>query len=116
MGAAVSLALFALGAIFTFAVNAHPSGLSIQTVGVILMIVAVVGFGVALYRDRWRRRIVEDSIEQGAEPEMSLDDDSITIETTTPRPDHVVHEVVHDRVVTDDEPAGRRRYVDGPTA
>jgi hypothetical protein len=114
MGAAISLALFALGAIFAFAVHAHPSGLSIQTVGVILMIVAAVGFAWTLYREGWRRRLVEESIEGGAEP--VLDDDAVVIDTA-PRPDHVVHEVVRDRVVTDDdEIPARRRYVDGPTA
>jgi hypothetical protein len=44
MGLGVSLVLIAVGAILTWAVNAEVSGLDIQVVGVILMIVGVVGF------------------------------------------------------------------------
>ena len=39
----LSLLLVAVGAIFAFAVNATVSGLDIQTVGIILMIVGAVG-------------------------------------------------------------------------
>ena len=39
MGIGVSLILIAVGAILTWAVNASVSGLEIQTVGVILMVV-----------------------------------------------------------------------------
>jgi hypothetical protein len=43
MGIGVSLILIAVGAILTWAVNATVSGLDINTVGVILMIVGVIG-------------------------------------------------------------------------
>jgi hypothetical protein len=43
MGTAVSLLMIAAGAIMVWAVNATVSGLSIQTVGVILLIVGAVG-------------------------------------------------------------------------
>jgi len=43
MGLGVSLFLIAVGAILTFAVNATVSGLDINTIGWILMVVGVVG-------------------------------------------------------------------------
>jgi hypothetical protein len=43
MGVGVSILLIAVGAILTWAVNATVSGLEIQTVGVILLIVGIVG-------------------------------------------------------------------------
>ena len=44
MGLGVSLVLIAAGAILAWAVNAEVSGLDIQVVGVILLIVGIVGF------------------------------------------------------------------------
>ena len=43
MGVGVSILLIAAGAILTWAVTATVSGVSIQTVGVILLIVGIVG-------------------------------------------------------------------------
>lgn len=43
MGIGVSVFLIALGAILTFAVNADVSGISLDTVGVILMITGAIG-------------------------------------------------------------------------
>jgi hypothetical protein len=43
MGVGVSIILIAAGAILTWAVTATVSGVSIQTVGVILLIVGIVG-------------------------------------------------------------------------
>ncbi len=43
MGIGVSLILIAAGAILTWAVNAEVSGLELQTIGVILMVVGAVG-------------------------------------------------------------------------
>jgi Domain of unknown function (DUF6458) len=48
MGIGVSLLLIAAGAILTWAVNATVSGLDINTVGVILMVVGIVGFVLSL--------------------------------------------------------------------
>ena len=48
MGIGVSLILIAAGAILTWAVNATVSGLSIHTIGVILMIVGIVGLLLSL--------------------------------------------------------------------
>ena len=43
MGIGVSLILIAVGAILTWAVTAEVSGVEVQTVGVILMVVGLVG-------------------------------------------------------------------------
>ncbi|MBA3844207.1 MAG: hypothetical protein H0X39_16590 [Actinobacteria bacterium] len=48
MGIGVSLILIAVGAILTWAVNATVSGLDINTVGVILMIVGAIGLVLSL--------------------------------------------------------------------
>jgi Domain of unknown function (DUF6458) len=44
VGLGVSLILVAVGAILTWAVSAEVSGLDIQVIGVILMIVGIAGF------------------------------------------------------------------------
>jgi hypothetical protein len=66
MGIAVSLLLIAFGAILTWAVNKEPSGLDLDAVGVILMIVGLVGFvlGLIWWQSWWgggylRRRYVD---------------------------------------------------------
>jgi Domain of unknown function (DUF6458) len=48
MGIGVSLILIAVGAILTWAVNATVSGLDINTVGIILMVVGAVGLVLSL--------------------------------------------------------------------
>ena len=48
MGIGVSLILIAAGAILTWAVNATVSGVDINTIGVILMVVGVVGLILSL--------------------------------------------------------------------
>ena len=55
MGIAVSLLLIAFGAILTWAVNKEPSGLDLDAVGVILMVVGLVGFvlSVLMWRSWW---------------------------------------------------------------
>jgi hypothetical protein len=69
MGVGVSLILIAAGAILTWAVNATVSGVDIQTVGVILMVVGIVGLLLSLvFWSSWggfggarRRTYVEDA-------------------------------------------------------
>jgi Domain of unknown function (DUF6458) len=58
MGIGVGLILVAVGAVLTFAVNATVSGLDINTVGVILMIVGAVGVVLDLAIFAPRRRSV----------------------------------------------------------
>jgi hypothetical protein len=48
MGIGVSLILIAAGAILTWAVNATVSGLDINTIGVILMVVGIIGLVLSL--------------------------------------------------------------------
>lgn len=43
MGIGVSIFLLAVGAIMTFALNAEVSGINLDTVGVILMVVGIIG-------------------------------------------------------------------------
>ncbi len=43
MGIGVSIFLLAVGAIMTFALNAEVSGINLDTVGVILMVVGTIG-------------------------------------------------------------------------
>jgi hypothetical protein len=49
MGIGTSLFLIAVGAILRFAVDATVSGIEIQTVGLILIIVGVVGLLISLF-------------------------------------------------------------------
>jgi hypothetical protein len=93
MGVAVSLVLFALGAVLTFAVHADTSGLNLTVVGVIIMFVSAVGFAVSVYQTQWRRRMVEESIETGNVPPVTIDD-SLLIEPDLPARDATLHEHV----------------------
>ena len=60
-----SIVLIAIGAILKYAVTAHVSGIDLQTVGTILMIVGILGLILSLlYTFAWspaarRRRVVE---------------------------------------------------------
>jgi len=49
MGITVSLLVAAAGAVLIWAVSATVSGLNVNTVGVILLIVGVIGFVVSLF-------------------------------------------------------------------
>ena len=60
-----SIFLIAVGAILKFAVHTHVSGVSLQTIGLILMIVGVIGlilsfFWLTMWRDRRRGVVVDD--------------------------------------------------------
>ncbi len=69
MGVGVSIILIAAGAILTWAVTATVSGVSIQTVGVILLVVGIVGLVLSMiFWSSWggvgggrRRTYVEES-------------------------------------------------------
>ncbi|ABD09448.1 hypothetical protein CcI156_11915 [Frankia sp. CcI156] len=83
MGIPLSLLLLALGAILAFAVRSEPSGLDITAVGIILMCVSAIGLGLTLYRDQWRRKIVEESVENGVPAPRPLDD-GIIVDPSAP--------------------------------
>ena len=57
MGIGTSIFLIAVGAILKFAVHTSVSGLSLQTIGVILMVVGVLGLVLSfLLTSAWRGR------------------------------------------------------------
>ncbi|MGH9244358.1 MAG: DUF6458 family protein [Acidimicrobiales bacterium] len=57
MGIGVSIFLIAVGAILTFAVNATVSGIDINVVGIILMVVGGLGLLLSLFMlESWRTR------------------------------------------------------------
>jgi hypothetical protein len=56
LGIGTSLFLIAVGAILYFAVNATISGLSIATIGIILMVVGVLGLLISLFMLNSARR------------------------------------------------------------
>ena len=65
MGIGTSIFLIAVGAILKFAVHTSVSGVSIQMIGVILMVAGVLGlilsfFWLTAWRDRRRDVVVED--------------------------------------------------------
>jgi hypothetical protein len=78
------LALFAIGAILAFAIRSDPSGIDLTAVGVILMVVSVAGISIMLYRDQWRRRMVEETIDQGGTPPPMPIDDTVLVDPSAP--------------------------------
>ena len=69
MGIGTSLFLIAVGAILYFAVNASVSGLSIATVGIILMVVGVIGLLISLFfLSSWRRGPADRTVVRDRDP------------------------------------------------
>jgi hypothetical protein len=69
VGIGTSLFLIAVGAILYFAVNASISGLSIATVGLILMIVGVIGLLISLFfLSSWRRGPADRTVVRDRDP------------------------------------------------
>lgn len=73
MGISVSLVLIAVGAVLTWAVTATTSGVDLDVVGVILMIVGAIGilasfmlFGDHGYYSRSRRVVYDDEVDAPA--------------------------------------------------
>jgi uncharacterized membrane protein YidH (DUF202 family) len=67
MTVGTSIFLIAVGAILKFAVHTSVSGVNLQTIGVILMIVGVLGlilsiFWLTAWRDRRRGAVVEERV------------------------------------------------------
>jgi hypothetical protein len=79
MGLGTSIFLIAVGAILRFAVTATVAGISIQTVGVILMVVGVIGLVLSfIFWSSWgwgRRRTVVGRDETVVRDERYRDDD-----------------------------------------
>jgi hypothetical protein len=78
MGIGVSIFLIALGAILAFAVDVSSGGIDLNTIGVILMVVGVVGLAVTMlimngggggwYGGGRRTTVVEDSYVDDVDP------------------------------------------------
>lgn len=66
MGIGTSIFLIAVGAIFRYAITAEVAGIKIDTIGLILMVVGVIGLLISLfYMTVWsRRRTVEPVAER----------------------------------------------------
>jgi hypothetical protein len=62
MGIALSLFIFAIGAILTFATDVTVSGLDLDVVGWILMLVGIVGFILTLVVWMPRRRVARTAV------------------------------------------------------
>jgi len=63
MTIAAAIFLIAVGAILKFATNLHVQGLSIDTVGLILMIAGVAGLVLSFFQDAiWSRRARHDEV------------------------------------------------------
>jgi hypothetical protein len=78
MTIAGAIFLIAVGAILKFATNIHVQGISVDTVGLILMIAGVAGlilsfFQEAIWSDRTRRREALVAEERAAVPEERRD-------------------------------------------
>lgn len=67
-----SLLLIAIGAILKFAVTKHFSGINIQTVGVVLMIIGIVGlvFELILWGTRRRTTVIQSPAAPYVDPRM----------------------------------------------
>jgi hypothetical protein len=64
MGIGVSILLFALGAILTFAADFSINGLDVTTVGVILMFAGVLGLAMIRMVARQRSKVTEHIVEE----------------------------------------------------
>ena len=79
MGIGTSIFLIALGAILRFAVTATVSGISVHTVGTILLVVGIIGLIISLlwttiWADRTRPAAVDRTYDRGpAEREVVRD-------------------------------------------
>ena len=63
MGIGTSIFLIAVGAILRYAITASVSGIDIQTVGLILMVVGVIGLVISfLYMTMWNDRRADRTV------------------------------------------------------
>jgi len=100
MGIGVGIFLIALGAILAFAVHVHTTGLDLNAVGVILMVVGAIGVATSfMFWDRlgfggsgYRRTVRRDYVDQ-----------TPVVTTQTPVVTTTQTGVVHEREVVRDE-------------
>jgi hypothetical protein len=91
MATGVSLFFIAIGAILTFAVHTTVSGVDLDTIGVILMVIGLLGmlFSLVLW-DNWTPRYRRDAV--------VTDRDLVIDEALTPPPTAAVRRTVTRRV------------------
>jgi hypothetical protein len=68
MGIGIGIFLIAVGAVLAFAVDAEVSGIDVQTIGVILIIVGALGVLLDLFLFAPRRRTVTETVERPVTP------------------------------------------------
>lgn len=100
MGIALSLFLFALGAILTFATDVSVSGLDLDVVGWILMLVGIIGFVLTLVVWMPRRRVARTAPAR----EVVERRPAAPVEVVEQRPVAPRREVVEERRLYDDPP------------
>jgi|GraSoi2013_100cm_1033763.scaffolds.fasta_scaffold152818_2 hypothetical protein len=74
MKSATALTLLAIGAIFAFAVTAHPSFVNFQVLGWVLMLTGIIGLVIPRRGKSWLRRSV--LVKGSPDPTESVDADS----------------------------------------
>src|SRR5258708_26319672 len=74
MKSATALTLLAIGAIFAFAVTAHPSFVNFQVLGWVLMLTRIIGLVIPRRGKSWLRRSV--LVKGSPDPTESVDADS----------------------------------------
>lgn len=84
MKTATALTVLAIGAIFAFAVTAHPAFLNLQVLGWVLMLTAVAGLVIPRRGKGWLRRSV---LAKGSPDYTDLDADSPNVDASPPPPE-----------------------------
>src|SRR3954465_3237301 len=102
MGIGTALAFIALGALLAFATHFHVSGIDIQMIGWILIIVgiAMLIITLAYTRPRRRRQVVEDGDIGGGQPQPGAfmrEEDVPVVETADPPVEQRVRRTVRHR-------------------
>jgi hypothetical protein len=73
MGISLSILLFAIGAVLTWAVSVEVSGIDLTAVGVILMIVGIIGLLVSLvFWSSWGGFGARDTTAAGGGPQTNI--------------------------------------------
>jgi Domain of unknown function (DUF6458) len=110
MGIAISLFLFAVGAILTFATDVSLSGLNLDVVGVILMLVGIVAFvlNLVVWGPR-RRRVVRTAPDVAVERRRVVPGQVVEERRVAPP-----RQVVEERRVAPREVVEERRVYEDP--
>jgi hypothetical protein len=102
MGIGVSIFLIAVGAILTFATNTSVSGLDLDVVGVVLMLVGVLGLAMTLLIWGPRRRV--ERVDRRVAPRDVVEERRVAPRDVVEERRVAPREVVEERRVYDDPP------------